>query len=156
MKLNCEQQKSRLLAELAAINLYNQEKEEPFRIRLARNGTIVRGELSLQPKVNRYRVRFTLGDDYPASPPGIEILEPSLPPGVPHLLGGNHPCLFYAGGYSESRWNPSTHTAVFALLCCWRWLLCLDLWVTTGRWAIPDAGSGSGDNDQPSQDQAYY
>jgi hypothetical protein len=141
MRLDTEAGKRRFTAEAAAIQQYNRGKEAPYRMKVAVQGSFVVAEVTVRPTKNAYRIRATLSDWYPARPPEIAVIEPAvLPPGTPHLLGGNRPCLFYHGGaYTAERWNPAKHTLVFAVLATWRWCLCLDLWVTTGRWPIPDA-----------------
>jgi hypothetical protein len=141
MRLEMDSDKRRLLIELSAIEQYNQTHDPEYRIALSRKGSTLIGECILQPTINRYRVRFTLGEGYPAAPPAITILEPQPPSGCPHFLGGNTPCLFRGTGSGPNSWDPSRHTAVFAVLCTWRWLLCLDLWITTGNWGLPDANA---------------
>lgn len=143
MNLTTEAGKRRFLAEAQAIALYNKDKEDAFRITMQHGlGTAIVAEVGLKPTHNFYRIRAELHEAYPASPPRIWFVEPDqFPTGVPHLLGGNRPCLFphTASGdpsYVKESWNPATHTLVFAILATWRWCLAFDYYVSTGRWIV--------------------
>lgn len=79
----------------------------------------------------RYLVRVVYPSRYPCDVPEVTIVKPKLPDGTPHLLNGQHPCLYRPG---SAGFDPGTSTA--ATLVAWTalWIHAFGTWRATGRW----------------------
>jgi hypothetical protein len=80
-----------------------------------------------------YRVAVTYPDDFPDSPPRVELLAPRLPEGTPHVLSDRRLCLFRDHG-TRSGYEPARTTA--ATLVAWTalWIHAFETWRATGTW----------------------
>ena len=84
------------------------------------------------PLGRRYLVRVTYPACFPDEPPIVSIVKPELPLEVPHLLSGQHPCLYRGGGHEG--YDPARTTA--ATLVAWTalWIHAFETWQATGTW----------------------
>ena len=84
------------------------------------------------PLGRRYRVRVTYTACFPDEPPIVSIEKPELPLEVPHLLSGQHPCLYRGGGHEG--YDPARTTA--ATLVAWTalWIHAFETWQASGTW----------------------
>lgn len=86
---------------------------------------------SALPGRNPYLVRVTYPECFPDEAPSVAIVRPQLPHEVPHLLSGQHPCLYspHRDGYDPARTTAATLVAWTAL-----WIHAFETWRSTGDW----------------------
>lgn len=82
----------------------------------------------------RYIVTVTYPRRFPHEAPLVAITSPRLARGTPHLLHGNHPCLYHGGRSPRSGYDPARTTA--ATLVAWTalWIHAYETWRATGTW----------------------
>ena len=122
--------RARLEAELAAMQRFP-------RFRLSRSSGQLRWSGRLESGLGsgeRYLVHILYPDEFPDTAPVAVIGEPTLPPGTPHLLWGNQPCLYRPShgardGYDAARTTAATLVAWTAL-----WIHAFETWRATGTW----------------------
>lgn len=137
--LDSEIGKKRLLTvEFPVIERYNQGRDEDYRIRVQRQGSILLLRFRLKPMHNVYDLEMRLLSSYPAVPPETRVTTPLQP--CPHLLEGQVLCMWRQGSTRQAnRWDPAKFTCVFAAQAAWRWLACYEVWRDTGEWPLPEA-----------------
>lgn len=137
--LDSEIGKRRLLAvEIPVIEKYNAERDPAYRIRVSRLSSGLMLGYALKPGHNRYQLETRLLSSYPTVPPETRVVTPLKH--CPHLLEGQTLCLWRQGSTrSNSRWDPSRFTCIFAVQAAWRWLACYEIWHETGEWPLPEA-----------------
>lgn len=86
-----------------------------------------------------YPVRVTYPHDFPDAAPLVTFDGVAFPPGTPHLLDGNRPCLFNWSQGPRNGYDPGRTTA--ATLVAWTalWLAAFETWRATAAW--PGGGS---------------
>ena len=104
------------------------------------DGTQVYWELELRAEGNRLPIRIEYPADYPASPPSIVICR-EMPAKTPHLLRENRMCWYYPREDKRHRniWCPSRDTAAMCVGVGQRWFYAFLVWLSTGKWPVPDA-----------------
>lgn len=137
--LDSEIGKKRLLTvEFPVIERYNEGRDEDYRIRVQRQGSILLLKYRLKPMHNVYDLETRLLSSYPAVPPETRVTTPLQP--CPHLLEGQVLCMWRQGSTRQAnRWDPAKFTCVFAAQAAWRWLACYEVWRDTGEWPLPEA-----------------
>lgn len=137
--LDSEIGKKRLLTvEFPVIERYNEGRDEDYRIRVQRQGSILLLKYRLKPMHNVYELETRLLSSYPAVPPETRVTTPLQP--CPHLLEGQVLCMWRQGSTRQAnRWDPAKFTCVFAAQAAWRWLACYEVWRDTGEWPLPEA-----------------
>lgn len=87
---------------------------------------------SALPGGRRYLARVTYPPCFPDEAPMVSIVRPELPHDVPHLLSGQHPCLYHAG--HRDGYDPAVTTA--ATLVAWTalWIHAFETWQASGIW----------------------
>lgn len=82
-------------------------------------------------------VKYTLGFH-----PKVNVLDPSLKKGAPHLNCDMSLCLYYHNDPGELRWTPDK--AISETIIPWTcfWLACYVYWIYTGNWSGPEAPHG--------------
>lgn len=137
--LDSESGKRRLLSvEIPILERYNSEREDRFKIRVAREKGRLVLRYRLKPMHNEYELETVLPEDYPTSPPETRVLTPLEM--CPHLMVGQYLCMWRQGSnWQTSRWDPAQFTCVFAIQAAWRWLACYEIWHETHEWPLPEA-----------------
>src|SRR6185436_20480585 len=93
-----EKDQRRFLYEFEAVKAYNRTRHSEHHIALSRSPEGVYLRAAIRPGANLYQARVSLEGKYPQLPPIVVIEEPALPPGTPHLIGPQSPCLWKSTG----------------------------------------------------------
>ena len=133
--------KKRLVLEHGAM----MERWSALQPRLCRNrsGNKLWWELDLRAEGgNRLPIKIEYPPDYPASPPKI-VVATSMPSGTPHMWNDASICWRYPGENKRNRnmWCPSKDTAAMCVGVAQRWFYAFLVWLSTGKWPVPDAVS---------------
>jgi hypothetical protein len=135
--------KKRLVLEHAAML----ERWPALHPKLCRNatGTQLWWELEVGAEGgNRLPIKIEYPADYPASPPEI-IVRTAVPSNTPHFWHSSQRiCWRYPDETKRNRniWCPSKDTAALCVGVAQRWFYAFLVWLTTGKWPVPDALSG--------------
>jgi len=91
---------------------------------------------------NRLPIKIEYPPDYPSSPPAI-IIGKHMPMSTPHMLPHRRMCWYYPGESKRNRniWSPSKDTASMCVGVAQRWFYAFLVWLSTGKWPVPDAVS---------------
>ena len=82
----------------------------------------------------RYLVTVTYPNRFPHEAPVVTIEKPALHQKTPHLLSGQHPCLYRGLHGPRNGYDPARTTA--ATLVAWTalWIHAYETWKATGSW----------------------
>ena len=119
------------------------ERWSALRPRLCRDGSGKRLWWEVEVRAeggNRLPIKIGYPPDYPASPPEI-VISKSMPMATPHLLPRNRMCWYYPGAHQRNKniWDPSKDTAAMCVGVAQRWYYAFLVWVSIGKWPVPDA-----------------
>lgn len=129
--------KRRLLAvEIPAIERYNADRDEQFKIRIVERVDSLVLRYRLMPLEDVYELETVLPEGYPGSAPITKVLTPLRP--SPHQFRNQTLCLRGLSRWTEDDWDPARFTAVFEVQSAWRWLACYEVWCTFKYWPIPE------------------
>jgi hypothetical protein len=108
-----------------------------FQAERFRPDLVLVGWLQPRPLSGRYRIRIVKS---PQRAPRVFVLDPPLPPGVPHVYREGHLCLYWP---KEWTWRDDVDMATTILPWTATWLLYYELWTETGSWLGPSSQHGT-------------
>jgi len=129
-----ESGKMRLVLECQAM------KETGSRFVLKKRGEQLYWMGRLSPIHLTFNLEIRYPDSFPENGPLVYVTSPALPQGTPHLLSDQQMCIFHPG-YARKKgvYDAARTTAATILGHAISWLICFEIWQTTGRWEMGES-----------------